>query len=219
MSKKIHRFFSCHPPFDELKAAALKRLESETILKEYSKTETVFTAGEPADYLFTLVKGRVDLQYTSTLGHVVSSCIVYPGEFFCCLPFLDEGSYPSTAVCASRCVILKTPVRTMRGIAGEVPLFLNAMTRLCAAKLRRIDGRNMQVFEPAEKRVARMLVELEQRLGSEIEITRSEVAQLCAMAPETAIRIVSSLQKRGIIGGHRGVIRILNLGLLKRMSS
>ncbi len=63
--------------------------------------------------------------------------------------------------------------------------------------------------EPAANKIAVVLKQYYEKSGSEFPLTRSEIAQLTGLTVETVIRTLSALKKKQIVGGSRGVIRIL----------
>jgi CRP/FNR family transcriptional regulator len=64
--------------------------------------------------------------------------------------------------------------------------------------------------ERVEQRIARVLLMLSSRLGSQLPFTRQDIADMAGTTTETAIRFLSSLNTRKITRSARGKIIILD---------
>jgi len=72
--------------FRRLSAKQRQRLASLSHERAFSKGETIFHEGRPSDSVWLSIEGRVHLLHHSPDGHVQASCVMTPGETFCCLP-------------------------------------------------------------------------------------------------------------------------------------
>jgi CRP-like cAMP-binding protein len=81
-------------------------------------------------------------------------------------------------------------------------------------------------MSPARRRVARMLLNLAERFGHErgevvripLALSRRDIADLGAMAQETAIRVMSALTQAGVLQTDRRGIDLLDLRRLRRIA-
>src|SRR4026209_1391111 len=58
--------------------------------KSFEKGETIFHEGRQSDSVWLVKEGRVHLLHNLDEGKVQTTCVMAPGESFCCLPTLDR---------------------------------------------------------------------------------------------------------------------------------
>ena len=75
------------------------------------------------------------------------------------------------------------------------------------------------IDESAETRVLNALSMLAARMGPELALTNSDVAELVGVSRETAARVVSRLQDAGLVVKSRGSITILDRDRLDGMAT
>jgi len=72
--------------------------------------------------------------------------------------------------------------------------------------------------ERVEQRLANALLMLFARVGPSLHFTRQELADMTGTTVETAIRVISRLQKSGVVRTTRGRITIVDLEKLRLLS-
>ena len=102
------------PPFSTLPVSAMDRIQKAGQRLEVGKGHLFFEEGEPAPSAFVLLEGRVQVQHLRRDGSVHTPCVIGPGGTFCCLPILDGGPYPATAVAATPGVVFSLPCSLFR---------------------------------------------------------------------------------------------------------
>jgi CRP/FNR family transcriptional regulator len=196
-------FFSQLSKSEEIE---LKRVSQE---RKYSKGELIFSKGEPGTAVWILKEGRVHLQNVSYDGKVVTSCVMTKGDIFCCLPALDGKPYPSDAVAVEPAVILRIPGAFFRELLGKNPPFASQVMCTFCDQLRQMEGNACHALDPAQFRIARILLTLSDKFKDEIPLTRQEMAEIAGVTVETAIRILSQMKKKGIIRSSRKMTRVI----------
>ena len=153
------------PPF-----AAQAFLDSAGVLKkivEYGRLATIFAQGDPCDSVMYVQAGAVRLSVLSHSGKEATVAMLGPGDF------LGEGALASqrvrmgtaTAVAPSR--ILVIPTDEMVRLLREEPGFSDRFIEFMLYRNIRIEEDLVdQLFNPSEKRLARMLLLLA-RYGKE----------------------------------------------------
>ena len=153
------------PPF-----AAQAFLDSAGVLKkivEYGRLATIFAQGDPCDSVMYIQAGAVRLSVLSHSGKEAIVAMLGPGDF------LGEGALASqrvrmgtaTAVAPSR--ILVVPTDEMVRLLREEPGFSDRFIEFMLSRNIRIEEDLVdQLFNPSEKRLARMLLLLA-RYGKE----------------------------------------------------
>ncbi len=208
---KSSEIFRRLPPKDRERLAAFSNERT------YAKGETIFHEGQPSDSVWLTVEGRVHLLHHQTGGRVQASCVMTPGETFCCLPAMDRGPYPATAVAATSARVLQIPTHLFHELMGRYPQVLQESLCFFSARLRQVEARGCLVHDPVEHRVAQALLTLQKKFGGTIPLTRQEIAELAGTTVETAIRTISRFQQEGWVRSARGRIELLQPDSLRQL--
>lgn len=185
--------------------------------RTYAKGETLFHKGQPSDSVWLTLEGRVHLLHHHPEGRVQASCVMTPGETFCCLPALDQGVYPATAVAATRARVLQIPNHRFHELLQGSKNLLEETLCVFSGRLRQMEDKGCLVHDPVERRIAQTLLTLRKKFGDHIPLTRQEVAELAGTTVETVIRTTSRFQQEGWIRSSRGTIRIVKPDSLQHL--
>lgn len=215
----MERFLATVEPFRRLPPTELKRLVHVARETRYAKGETIFREGQRSDAVWLVKTGRVHLMKFLANGKASTTCVMTVGETFCCLPAMDRGPYPVDAVVAEESVIVRIPADDFHQAMSRSPSFTQETLCLFCERLRQVEHRSCMVYEPAEERLAKILLGLSKKLGPSIPLTRQELAEIAGTTLETAIRTLSRFSKRGWIRSARGTTTILKPDQLKTLIS
>lgn len=185
----------------------------------YAKGEVIFHEGRPSDSVWLTIEGRVHLLHHQAEGRVQASCVMTPGETFCCLPALDQGIYPATAVAATQARVLQVPHHLFQEMMKSSPGLLQQTLCVFTGRLRQVEAKGCMIHDPVERRVAQALLALRKKFGDSIPLTRQEIAELAGTTVETAIRTISRFQQEGWVRSSRGKVQLLQPDSLSRLSS
>jgi CRP-like cAMP-binding protein len=205
--------------FKRLTPAQRQRLASVSREKRYAKGDTVFRAGEPAEAVCIVKEGRVHLMKFLESGQASTTCVMTPGETFCCLPALDRKPYPADAVAAMESVVVRIPTSAFHELLQKNPTFLQDSLCLFCERLRQVEHRSCMIYDSVERRLAQALVTLSKKFGSTIPLTKHELAELANTTVETTIRVLSQMRKDGVIRSSRGSTSITKPDHLQRLAS
>jgi len=204
-------------PFKQLAASQRKRLAAASREKRYAKGETIFRAGEPAEAVCIVKTGRVHLMKFLESGQASTTCVMGPGETFCCLPALDRKPYPVDAVAAVESTVIRIPTAAFHTLLEENPAFLQGALCLFCDRLRQVEDKSCMASDPVEQRLARTLLTLSKKFGPTIPLTKQELAELANTTVETTIRVLSHLKQRGIVTSSRGSTTITKPDQLRQL--
>jgi len=213
----MERFLTAIEPFKRLSTTEQIRLTQVAREKQYAKGETIFRAGEPSDAVWVVKKGRVHLMKFLADGKASTTCVMTSGETFCCLPALDRKSYPTDAIAAEDSVVVRIPTEAFHQAMNRSPTFTQETLCLFCDRLRQVEHRSCMVYEPAEARLAQVLLTLTKKFGATIPLTRQELAEIAGTTHETAIRTLSRFGKQNLIRSSRGKTTILHLEQLQAL--
>ena len=198
MATSLVQFIRSVGPFNSLSKEEIDRLAAVCRTKEFEKGETIFREGSYCDSVWVVKEGRVHLVKYLLDGKVSTTCVMAPGEIFCCLSALDKRSYPSNAIAAIRSETVRIPIETFTDLMAR-PAFAQKALCLFCDRLRHVEGRACQMQDSAERRVGRVLLALSKKFGETIPLTRQEIAELSGVTLETAIRVISHLKRQKVV--------------------
>lgn len=210
----MEHFLARLEPFKRLTPAERRQLAAAAREKRYAKGETLFQAGEPSDAVWVVKTGRVHLMKFLADGKASTTCVMTPGEPFCCLPALDRQPYPVDAIAASDTVVIRIPQTAFHQAMERSPAFTQDALCLFCDRLRGVEEKSCMVYEPAEQRLAQVLLGLAKKFGATIPLTRQELAEIAGTTPETTIRTLSRFKRQGLIRSLRGTTTLLNAARL-----
>lgn len=128
-------------------------------ISKYSKTQFIFSQGQPADAVFYIQKGKVKLTVVSALGKEAVIAILGPGQFF------GEGclnGHPlrvSTSTAMEESTITRLEKATMIATLHSEPEFSELFMAYLLSRNGRVEEDLVdQLFNSSEKRLARLLL-------------------------------------------------------------
>ena len=205
--------------FRSLPAKDRQRVASMSHERTFAKGETIFHEGRPSDSIWLVKEGRVDLVHYGTQGNTQMGCVMTTGESFCCLSALDRGTYPATAVAATKTTALQIPTWLFHELMQKSPQMMKETLCVFCDRLRGVEAQACLAHDPVEQRIAQTLLTLKKKFGNSIPLTRQEIAELAGTTVETVIRTVSRFQQAGWVRSSRGKLELLQPERLKEILS
>jgi CRP-like cAMP-binding protein len=203
------------PPFDALPPEELDRLAAEIRQIDAPSGHVFFQAGERGDWAFLLKSGRVQIQHLRADGKVRTICMVGPGDTFCCLPALDGGPYPATAVAAVGCIVYRIPGSLFRELITSHPDFATRVLKLFCGRLREFGCEGCSQADDVPSRIAAKILSMSDRFGERVPLTRRELAELAGTTVETSIRVIKEFERSGWVRLGRGFVFVIDRPALR----
>jgi CRP-like cAMP-binding protein len=218
-ASELHKFLAQVDPFRALPATELDRLVALSKPKHYEKGETIYSEGDPADSVWVLQLGRIQIFKYSSAGRPLAIESLGPKELFGTLCRLGGNgrNYPCTAVTATPCDVLQILDRTFLDFYNRFPAMVMGVCALCSQRLNEMQGISCAGQEPVEKRIAGILLQLQRTHGTVLPVTKREVAELAGTTVETTIRTVSVFSKKGWVQSSRGKITLKNPAEIQKL--
>jgi CRP-like cAMP-binding protein len=211
-----------NPPVDwEALLAGITR--GKTVL-EYGANHTIFMQGQPADSLYFLLQGKVQLAVASHDGKEAIVATLGSGEFFGEGCLAGQASRMGTAVSAGDCTLLKVEkpmmTRMLHEEQGLAEIFIShLLSRIIRYEADFVD----QIFNSSEKRLARMLLLLshfgrESRTETVVAgINQEHLAQMVGTTRSRINFFMNKFRKLGFIDYnteagltvHRGLLSVV----------
>ena len=191
-------------PFDwETLLAGISR--GKTVL-EYGANRNIFMQGQPADSLFFLLRGKVKLSVTSSEGKEAIVATLGSGEFFGEGCLAGQPLRMATAISVGDCTLARVEKPMMaRMLHEEVGVAELFVTHLLSRNIRYEADLVDQLFNPSEKRLARILLLLS-HFGKESKtetvvpgINQENLAQMVGTTRSRVSHFMNKFRKLGFI--------------------
>lgn len=183
----------------------------------FAAGETITFTGEPAANLYVVASGHVKLLHHTLAGKDILLDLLTPGEFFGNLSAQEDATYADTAMAHSDVCVLAIPTVAFRALLAQHAAVALAVLDLTTHRLQSAQERVRQLSAySVEQRIAATLLRLAEKLGDERDVgcliqtplSRDDLAQMTGTTPESASRVMSQLQKEGLIASGRQWVAI-----------
>jgi CRP/FNR family cyclic AMP-dependent transcriptional regulator len=195
------------PVFRGLAPEDQRRVAALATLVEYARGDFLWHAGDQAEFLSVIVRGRVKVVRHGETGDVILE-LFGQGEPVGAIAVYNYMPYPASAVCLEATTLLRLPRRDYFELLDRHPDFARAiireLTKLVVGLTRKLeDMRGQRV----DARIAQLFLTLAERMGREtkagievpIRLSRQEVADLVGTTVESAIRVLSRWGREGVL--------------------
>jgi CRP-like cAMP-binding protein len=191
----------------------------------YGPGQTIFLSHDPATHLYVVAFGHVELIYQSEEGRNVILDVLTREEFFGHLSGSNENTYSNSARALTSTCALVIGNKDFQRILNKYPAVTLALLNVVSSRLETAQETIRRLStDPAEKRIASVLLRLAEKFGARIEVglliqlslSREDIADMSGTITETASRVVTALRRAGIIRTGRKWISISDM---ERLSS
>jgi CRP-like cAMP-binding protein len=195
--------------FRGLEEPTLLELARATTSAELSEGDYLWRAGEPASSFTVIQRGLVQIERRTPSGERAIVGIFGPHESVGDAAALELAPYPADALAVTALTLLRVPASVVRALTAQDPALARAIqagllehTRALVAKIDIVSAGSVSA------RLATLLLHLYERFGDDdesgmstvpIPISRTGLAGLVSARPETVIRTLTSLLKRGVL--------------------
>ncbi|MCX7793862.1 MAG: Crp/Fnr family transcriptional regulator [Thermodesulfovibrionales bacterium] len=213
--------------FKEISERDLLEIEKSSSRETFKKKETIFSEGEPSEWLYILTKGKVKITKLSYEGKEIILEIIKAPDFFGGLAVMKGFPYPASAVAMEDSEAIKVPREVFLKLVEKYPSIYKAMLSLLIERVKVTQETLKNVaLERVETRIASALLRLSEKYGRpeedgillDLRITKQELADMVGTTVETAIRVMSRFKKSGYLNERDGKILLKDIKKLKELS-
>lgn len=183
----------------------------------FAPEEAIYYSGDEARRLYVVASGKVKIMRHTLAGQDVLLDILTPGEYFGSLAALGDDVYPDTAQAQTVVCVLGIGAEDFRRVLTSYPSVALKVLDLTSERLR--DAREMVrrlSAHTVEQRIAYTLLKLGEKLGEpsaeglliQMPFSREDLAGMTGTTTATASRVMSHLQKTGLINTGRQWVAI-----------
>lgn len=200
---------SRHPVYAALPPELLARIATRAVFRRLRRGDALWKKGDLATEFLLVVQGLVAIFVPCGAGRSIMVGLFEPGQSVGDVHALDGGAYTSAAFAFT------SPQTVLAVDRGELLAALSLHGAAALAFARNLARMNEQLTRrlalsttTADARLARILVDLGERFGDELEdgsvliplrVTRAQLAALVGATVETTIRTLSRWHRDGLI--------------------
>jgi CRP-like cAMP-binding protein len=203
------------------------RLAEVSVVRTFDKGEALFSEGDPSDFLYTILSGRVKVVKSIPSGKEVILEIFGAGDPVGAVVAYEARPYPATAIAIERTSCLLVRRGPFFGLLERHPTlvrgFLLGMTQRIVELTRRIPevagGR-------VETRFAHLFLKLADKMGRPgpegtfipMALSRQDLADLTGTTIETCIRVMSRWGKEGTLKTEKEGFVLVDRAALEKLA-
>lgn len=182
--------------------------------RTFQRGQVVFEQDDEASELFIVRKGVLEVSTLALDGRKHILNVVTKGNLFGEIALLDGGKRSATITALEPTRLLSVSRRVMMDQMQQHPDFGLDLISLTVARLRWvISAHEEKAFQPLEVRLARRLIYLEDKIGTQsglVALSQNDIAEHVGASREAASKCLAEWQRRGVVKLGRKRIEIIN---------
>ena len=214
--------------FRALPAEDRSRLAEVSVVRSYDKAEALFAEGDPSDFLYTVLSGRVKVVKSMASGKEVILEIFGPGDPVGAVVAYEGRPYPASAIALERTSCLLVRRGPFFALLERHPTlvrgFLLGLTQRIVELTRRIPE---VAGSRVETRFAHLFLKLADKMGRPgaegvtipVALSRQDLADLTGTTIETCIRIMSRWGKDEIVRTEKDSFVLVDKATLEELAA
>ena len=214
--------------FKDLSDAEMKELEPYCSTSTFRKKETIFSEGEPPEWFYLVLSGKVKITKLSHEGKEVILEVISPTDIFGGVAVIKGFPYPANAIAMEDAEVLKISRKNLLRLVDRFPNLMYCMAMQMGERMKSsYDSLKNIALERVEARIAALLLKLAGKVGVEskhgtvidMRLTKQDVADMVGTTVETSIRTFSKFKKQGLVAESDGKFVIKDKEGLNSLSS
>ena len=205
------RFLSTIDLFQDLEQRELTALAQTTTVYRARKGKIFYRSGEPAEMLYLLHQGRVQVYRLSPEGKKLVLATLHSGAIFGEMALV--GRRRSTfAEAMANCVVYVISRKTLKRLMLHCPQLAMRMLEMTGHRLSEVEQRLEELaFKDVSARVASLLLRMDAYYDDDVIcVSHQELADTVGAYRETATLVIRRLRNSGLIETGHKRIRIIN---------
>ncbi len=176
-------------------------------IRTYSKNKILYAQGDAADCFYYLVSGKIKTFISSTDGNERLLTVYKKGDILGEASFFDEQPRVSSAQLITDAEIIAVDRQALEHCMSQSPSLTFSLLKYLSGTVRMLSTHlDTTSFLPAEKRIIRLLLNMDNHADHKIECTHEELGYALGISRVTVSRILSSLTQKGwISSGYRKI--------------
>ncbi|BAY38284.1 Crp/Fnr family transcriptional regulator [Nostoc sp. NIES-2111] len=212
------------PFFQGLPETAVEIALNHIVTRTHPANQVILLENDWGGAVYFIVEGWVKIRTYNLEGKEVTLNILGTGELFGEMAALDEVPRSTDVITLTTTVISSMPSQDFIKLLHTEPLAGVRLSQLMARRLRQVNRRLRLRESDSQSRVADTLLFLAEgqgkrgQTGTEIpNLPHRELSSLSGLARETVTRVLTRLEKKGLIKRDHDTICIPDLSALEKM--
>lgn len=220
----VEQLVSLTPFFQGLPATAVAKAITHLFTSTYPANQVILLENDWGTSVYFILEGWVKIRTYNVDGKEVTLNILGKGELFGEMAALNEAPRSTDVITLTPSVISNMPAHDFVQLIQTEPLAGVRLSQLMARRLRQLNRRLRLRESDSVSRVADTLVFLAEgqgikgQTGTEIpNLPHRELSSLSGLARETVTRVLTKLEKKGLILRNQQTLCIPDLQALERL--
>jgi len=214
------------PFFSEISEENLAELDNISKVRHLKKGTILFIEGNKAESIFIVKDGKIKISKISSVGKEYIIKIMESGDIFAESTLFIGGEYPATAEAVEDAQIIEIKNSDIENLILKNSAIARSIIKLMAKRLKNIAViiENLALKDSIGRTASVLLIFAKERgiptkegILVEIELKRHELANLVGTSRENISRILSQMDRDGIISLSKDKILIKDLEKLRKM--
>jgi CRP/FNR family transcriptional regulator len=206
--------------FSGLESEEMTRIATQARSLRKDRGQFIYIAGDRADFVYILKRGRVKLSVLAETGKEIAIDIIQPGEIFGEFALVDESLRSNMTQALDEVLMWVFTRQDFTKLLTTQPKLALSYIKLVGDRRRRMEKKLSDITSKAvSARICELLHELATSSakvenisrGYLVPLTHHDVASLIGAARQTTTTVLNDLERRGIIELGRGSIRVKRL--------
>mgnify|MGYP000860501088 FL=1 len=195
--------------FEGLSEVQLLRLEELCVEEKFAKNQYLFRQGEPSDWLYIILKGRVKLVRHAPNGAATIIEIYSIGDELNAAALVEGKTYSASAKTLTDGIAIKLSHAHFKKMLSEWSIVGSNMMRELGQRYREmVENLSTLAVYSVEGRLCKVMASLARRYGIigdcrgvivDLGLTRQDLADISGTTLETAIRTLNRLRTNGLL--------------------
>jgi CRP/FNR family transcriptional regulator, nitrogen oxide reductase regulator len=214
--------------FQDATTEDVRAIASLGFLRKLENGAFFFHQGDPANYLFILLEGLAKLTRLSSDGQQTNLRTIQPNQLFGALGAVTPNAvYPASAEALEDSSSFAIKSQDFNKLLKDRPQLSFGLMQLMTGYIQEMQERYHELAtERVQQRIARVLLRLATQSGKKIQagvlidlpFSQSDLAEMAGTTLYTVSRVLSALEKQGLISTGRERVTITNPHGLVRLA-
>jgi CRP/FNR family transcriptional regulator, cyclic AMP receptor protein len=225
---ELERAMAATPLLESIAESTVRDLAGRGSMRQYRRGTYLFHQGDEAPNVFFLVHGRVEISSLSVTGHRQLHTTLDQPQFFGELGVLGMMPRTATAAALEETTVWVVPGEAFLDFLTMHPDVSRALLRALARQVQAHEAFTEDLlFLDLKGRVAKRLLQLVSPSLDDLPddgvvlpsvVTHADLASLCGGSRENVTRILSELQRRGLVERTDRRYTLKNVAGLRRLA-
>lgn len=220
----VNQLIRLTPFFTGLPEAAVEKATAHVVTRTHPANQVILLENDWGSSVYFILDGWVKIRTYNLDGKEVTLNILGKGEVFGEMAALDEVPRSTDVITLTATMIANLPAQDFVQLIYGEPMAGVRLSQLMARRLRQVNRRLRLRESDSMSRVADTILFLADGQGKRTSegteipnLPHRELSSLSGLARETVTRVLTKLEKKGLIQRDQDMLRIPDMNALERL--